>query len=179
MMMLPQMYLNQHLQVMKTKVERSLTWMTVTSTKMIQSSSAWLTIVSDFFIKCASFVCLYPFMQLALYISVVRPPFHLFCGGIWAPNLMGKVYFWRILASSTGDYFLAIIRRLSPTRQQLARRLVGEANSGSKTIRSKSGVHLTKKTTKPYWWIASTLPKMLRVILHFRSRKVTFPCLLF
>ena len=111
--------------------------MTVTSTKMIQSSSAWLTIVSDFFIKCASFVCLYPFMQLALYISVVRPPFHLFCGGIWAPNLMGKVYFWRILASSTGDYFLAIIRRLSPTRQQLARRLVGEANSGSKTIRSK------------------------------------------
>ena len=112
--------------------------MTVTSTKMIQSSSAWLTIVSDFFIKCASFVCLYPFMQLALYISVVRPPFHLFCGGIWAPNLMGKVYFWRILASSTGDYFLAIIRRLSPTRQQLARRLVGEANSGSKTIRSKS-----------------------------------------
>ena len=40
MMMLPQLYLNQHLQVMKTKVERSLTWMTVTSTKMIQSSSA-------------------------------------------------------------------------------------------------------------------------------------------
>ena len=140
MMMLPQLYLNQHLQVMKTKVGRSLTWMTVTLTKMIQSSSAWLTIFSDFLIKCASFVCLYPFMQLALYISVVRPPFHLFCGGIWAPNLMGKVYFWRILASSTGDYFLEIIRRLSPTRQQLARRLVGEANSGSKTIRSKCGL---------------------------------------
>ena len=67
--------------------------MTVTSTKMIQSSSAWLTIVSDFFIKCASFVCLYPFMQLALYISVVRPPFHLFCGDMWAPNLMGRFIF--------------------------------------------------------------------------------------
>ena len=41
------------------------------------------------------------------------------------------------------------------------------------------GVHLTKKTTKPYRWIARTLPKTLRVILHIRSRQATFPCLLF
>ena len=68
------------------------------------------------------------------------PPFIYFVGICGHPKPDGKVYFWRILASSTGDYFLAIIRRLSPTRQQLARRLVGEANSGSKTIRSKSGL---------------------------------------
>ena len=37
------------------------------------------------------------------------------------------------------------------------------------------GVHLTKKTTKPYRWIARTLPKTLRVIYVPDQDKLHFP----
>ena len=81
--------------------------MTVTSTKMIQSPSAWLTIVSDFFIKCASLCACIHLCNLHCILVLSDPPFIYFVGicghQTWEGLFFGEysrvvlaIIFWRL-----------------------------------------------------------------------------------
>ena len=79
------------------------------------SSDVWC---SCLFMKRGSFVFLYQNMQLALYSSIVIPPFPFIWGYVGTTGQVGRLIFGQLFAISAGDYFLAIIQRLLPTHQQ-------------------------------------------------------------